>query len=108
MNAQQGLYENITLIDVQLASVYYPILVDLAKHKHCLTYSELVDRAQCENPDHPVVQNAIPVSTGRRLDVVRLFTNERGLPDLTSLVISKSSGGVWQFFYSTLRSGGCA
>jgi hypothetical protein len=52
MNAQQGLYENITLIDVQLASVYYPILVDLAKHKHCLTYSELVDRAQCENPDH--------------------------------------------------------
>ena len=98
MNAQQGLYENITLIDVQLASVYYPILVDLAKHKHCLTYSELVDRAQCENPDHPVVQNAIPVSTGRRLDVVRLFTNERGLPDLTSLVISKSSGECGSFF----------
>lgn len=50
MNAQQGFYENVTLIDIQLASVYYPILVDLAKHKHCLTYTELVDRAKHENP----------------------------------------------------------
>ncbi len=33
---------NLTLIDVQLASAYYPILVDLARHKHCLTYGELV------------------------------------------------------------------
>ncbi|AZE90101.1 hypothetical protein [Pseudomonas orientalis] len=98
MNAQHGLYENVTLIDVQLASVYYPILVDLAKHKHCLTYTELVDRAQHENPDNEVVRNAIPVSTGRRLDVVRLFTDERGLPDLTSLVISKGTGECGSFF----------
>ena len=33
----QSFYANVTLIDVQLASAYYPILVDLAKHKHCLT-----------------------------------------------------------------------
>ncbi|MDQ0741045.1 hypothetical protein [Pseudomonas sp. W4I3] len=98
MNVQQGLYENVTLIDVQLASVYYPILVDLAQHKHCLTYTELVDRAKHENPDNKIVSNAIPVSTGRRLDVVRLFTNERGLPDLTSLVISKGSGECGSFF----------
>ncbi|MBA1431047.1 hypothetical protein IFT37_09080 [Pseudomonas fluorescens] len=98
MNTQQGLYENVTLIDVQLASVYYPILVDLAKHKHCLTYTELVDRAKHEHPDSEVVQNAIPVSTGRRLDVVRLFTDERELPDLTSLVISKSTGECGSFF----------
>lgn len=98
MNAQQGFYENVTLIDIQLASVYYPILVDLAKHKHCLTYTELVDRAKHENPDHRVVQNAIPVSTGRRLDVVRLFTDERKLPDLTSLVISKGTGECGSFF----------
>lgn len=29
----QSFYANVTLIDVQLASAYYPILVDLAKHK---------------------------------------------------------------------------
>lgn len=88
----QSFYANVTLIDVQLASAYYPILVDLAKHKHCLTYGELVDRAKLDYPDRAVVQKAIAVSTGRRLDVVRMFTSERDLPDLTSLVINKGSG----------------
>ncbi len=83
---------NITLVDVHLASAYYPILVELARHKHCLTYSELVEQAKAKYPDRTVVQKAIPVSTGRRLDVVRLFTSERDLPDLTSLVISKGTG----------------
>jgi len=89
---KQSQYANVTLVDVQLASAYYPLLVDLAKHKHCLTYGELVDRAKAEYPDRQVVQKAIAVSTGRRLDVVRMFTAERNLPDLTSLVINKGSG----------------
>lgn len=88
---QQSQYTNVTLIDVQLASSYYPLLVDLAKHKHCVTYGELVARAKEKYPDRPVVQKAIAVSTGRRLDVVRMFTSERDLPDLTSLVINKGS-----------------
>jgi hypothetical protein len=84
-----SVYSNVTLTDVQLAEAYYPILVDLAKHKHCITYQELVERAKAENLGREVVQKAIPVSTGRRLDVVRRFTNEEGLPDLTCLVINK-------------------
>ena len=88
----ESFYANVTLTDVQLASSYYPILVDIAKHKHCLTYGELVERAKAEYPDRTVVQKAIAVSAGRRLDVVRMFTAERDLPDLTSLVISKGSG----------------
>jgi hypothetical protein len=92
MSNSNSFYANVTLIDVQLASAYYPILVDLAKHKHCLTYGELVERAKTEYPDQPVVQKAIAVSTGRRLDVVRMFTEERSLPDLTSLVINKGLG----------------
>lgn len=51
-----------------------------------------MERAKEEYPDRPVVQKAIAVSTGRRLDVVRMFTAERELPDLTSLVINKGSG----------------
>lgn len=88
----ESFYKNITLNDVQLASAYYPILIDLAKHKHCLTYSELVERAKEAYPDKPAVQNAIAVSTGRKLDVVRIFTKERGLPDLTCLIINKGIG----------------
>ena len=88
----ESLYKNITLNDVQLASAYYPILIDLAKHKHCLTYGELVERAKKTYPQNSVVQGAIAVSTGRKLDVVRMFTAARELPDLTSLVINKGLG----------------
>ena len=91
-NPSESLYGNITLLDIQLASAYYPILIDLAKHKHCLTYGELVERAKAEYPDKPFVQKAIAVSAGRRLDVVRIFTSERDFPDLTSLVINKGTG----------------
>jgi hypothetical protein len=92
MRTHEGFYANVTLTDVQLASAYYPILVDLAKHKHCLTYGELIERAKAEYPDRTVVQKAIAVSTGRRLDVVRMFTGEREYPDLTALVINKGLG----------------
>lgn len=88
----KGFYKNITLNDVQLASAYYPILIDLAKHKHCLTYSELVERAKKTYASKHAVQNAIAVSTGRKLDVVRIFTAERDLPDLSSLIINKGAG----------------
>ena len=90
--ASNSQYPNVTLTDVHLASAYYPILIDLAKHKQCLTYSELVERAKQEYPNRPVVQKAIAVSTGRRLDVVRAFTEERDLPDLSALIISKGTG----------------
>lgn len=88
----EGFYKNITLNDVQLASAYYPILIDLARHKHCLTYSELVERAKREYPVRPEIQRAIAVSTGRKLDVVRIFTAERDLPDLSCLIINKNAG----------------
>lgn len=91
-SSTESLYANITLNDVQLASAYYPILIHLATHKHCLTYSELVTKAKEMYPLKAVVQRAIPVSTGRKLDVVRLFTAERELPDLSSLIINKGSG----------------
>jgi len=92
VNPTESLYKNVTLNDVQLASAYYPLLVDLARHKHCLTYGELVDKAKEAYPGKEVVQKAIAVSTGRKLDVVRLFTSERGLPDLTCLIINKGLG----------------
>jgi len=92
VNPTESLYKNITLNDVQLASAYYPLLIDLAKHKHCVTYSELVAKAKEMYPSKAVVQRAIAVSTGRKLDVVRIFTAERDLPDLTCLIINKGSG----------------
>lgn len=85
-------FSNITVVDVQLASAYYPILVEQAKRKQCITYGDLVKLAKERNPDNKTVQKAISVSAGRRLDVVRIFTNERNLPDLTALVINQGTG----------------
>jgi hypothetical protein len=87
----KGLYKNVTQNDVYLASAYYPILVKLAKEKKILTYSDLVEKAKTEHPSDAVVMKAIAISTGRKLDVVRIFTTESDLPDLTSLIISKAS-----------------
>ncbi len=84
--------KNVTMNDVKLASIYYPILIDLAKHKHCLTYGELVAKAKELHPDDPFVKKAVPVSAGRRLDVVRDFTEKHGYPDLTSLIINRGTG----------------
>jgi hypothetical protein len=88
----EPLYERVTRIDLQLALVYYPILIGLAKKNEVITYGALVELAKSIYPDNPVVQSAIPVTTGRRLDVVRSFTSVEGLPDITCLVINRHRG----------------
>jgi hypothetical protein len=40
IDPSESMYTNITLNDIQLAAAYYPILIDLAKHKHCLLTPE--------------------------------------------------------------------
>jgi hypothetical protein len=82
----------VTTVDVQLARAYYPLLAEFAKQKKRVTYGELVAKAKAAYPGATVVKKAMVVSTGRRLDVVRRFTSERGMPDLTSLVVSPASG----------------
>lgn len=98
--ATEGLYDNITQLDVELASYYYPILVSVAKNNAnaLISYSDLVDTAKKQHPENTNIQNAIAVSTGRRLDVVRRFTNEKNYPDITSIVVNKSSGECGQGF----------
>lgn len=91
-------YANITSLDVHLASRYFPLLVGYARKKETVSYSALVDAAKGVYPKDSQVQNAIAVSTGRRLDVVRLFTQERNLLDLSALVIGKSRGEVGSGF----------
>jgi len=93
-----------TLIDIELGWIYAPILIDLARHKHCLTYGELIERAKGENPDSSAVENAIPVGTGRRLEVVRMFTDSIDCPDLTCLIISKSSGDCGEAYKNDYNS----
>jgi len=92
------MYANITSLDVHLASRYFPILVRYAKAREVVYYGDLVEEAKRLYQDDPNVQNAIAVSAGRRLDVVRLFTQEHKLLDLTALVIGRTRGEVGSGF----------
>lgn len=81
-----------TPTDLDLALAYFAVLVEVARSQRTITYGELVERAKTAFPANETVQKAIPVGVGRRLDFVREFTRQRNIPDLTSLVISKSTG----------------
>lgn len=76
--------------DVALAKAYYPMLCELAKEQKEVTFKEFVEAAKTRYPKVEEVQNAIPVSTGRRLEFVRLYTKEHGLPDLSAWVVSQA------------------
>ena len=91
---------HITETDLSIASALYPILVECARQRPVrkLTYGALLDEAKARFPDVGSIQTAIPISLGRRLDVVRLFLTEQSLPNLTSLVVSADTGEVGSAF----------
>ena len=62
---------------------YTPVVVSPSAS----TYMEASDSSTPTQTDL-----AIPVSVGRRLDFVRSFTGQRQLPDLSSLVVNKTTG----------------
>lgn len=83
-----------TLADIELSRAYFQVLIDLARtHSgNTIHYSELVAQAKLREPNNEIVQRAIATSAGRRLDALREFTNQHGLPDLSALVVSKATG----------------
>ncbi|MFO6446764.1 hypothetical protein ACLBKU_06415 [Erythrobacter sp. NE805] len=91
---------NVTETDLAIASALYPVMVECARQSPPtkLTYGQLLDEAQKRFPENEAVLRAIPISLGRRLDVVRMFLNEHALPDLTSLVVNADTGEVGSAF----------
>lgn len=81
---------NVTPTDVKLAQCYYPLLCEIAKGQKVMTFKEFVELAKRRYPSSEEVQNAIPVSTGRRLEFVRTYTKGNGLPDLSAWVVSQA------------------
>ncbi|TCM07513.1 hypothetical protein [Sphingomonas sp. PP-CC-3G-468] len=88
----------LTRTDVEIGRIYYGILIDRARSGQLLSYGELVAAAKTAHPDNEFVQRAIAVSAGRRLEAVRVFTKERGYPDITGLVVNGSTGEVGSAF----------
>lgn len=82
----------ITTIDVHLAQVFYEVLLDHARAApgRSLRYKEALRRAKTIHVDDDVVQSAVPVSMGRRLDVIVQFVKEHQLPPLTCLAVNET------------------
>jgi predicted DNA-binding ribbon-helix-helix protein len=81
-----------TETDLKLGQVYWDLLVRLAKEERGrdVQYAHLIAMAKEAHPDKAAVQNAIPVSIGRRLDVVHWFCEQNRLPDLACLAVGKA------------------
>ncbi len=77
-----------TLLDVQLAKLLYPILIETAVSRGTLTYTQLIAAAKMRYPEDQRVANLIPVRIGRILWVIYDFVQERNLPRLTLIVVS--------------------
>lgn len=79
----------LTETDIELATIFYPILVELARDNAIDHYDGLLERALKVHPDNELLARAIPLSVGRRLEVVRLFTRASQYPDLSCLIVNK-------------------
>ena len=79
-----------TETDVALAIAYYPMLVEICARQEMITFDQFVQNAKARYPKDQAVQNAIPVSTGRRFEFVRIFMELNGFPDLSAWVVNKA------------------
>jgi len=69
-----------TQTDYVLAKAFYPLLIDIVKNQQEVTFQQFVENAKSQYPQIKEVQNAIPVSTGRGLEYIRIFTTREKLP----------------------------
>jgi hypothetical protein len=79
-----------TDLQLHIAGLYYPILLQLAKDKAVMTYKELIDKAQALNPTDTAIKNMIPVRSGKVLGVLYHFAEMNDLPRITTLVIKQA------------------
>ena len=78
-----------TDLELHIAGLFYPILLQLAKDKTVMTYKELIKKAQELNPNDSAIMNMIPVRSGKVLGVIYHFAEMNGLPRISTLIINK-------------------
>ncbi len=105
---------NYTHLDLLLASLYFPILVEYVKEYRSasvtdrkywnVTYKDLVEKAQLIYGDIDEIQNANTISAGRRLGVIRQICNGN-CPDMSCLIVNKNSkkpGDAYQAVFNPI------
>lgn len=76
--------------DVEIAMRSGPILVLIAKRKKTKTFKEFVNITKENFPNSALVNQAIPVLSGRRFEAFRLYLRTYDLPDLSSWITDQN------------------
>lgn len=92
MTSTAALAFGATDAQLHIASLYYPILLQVANNKTVITYKELLAKAKALNPNDPIMQKMIPVRSGAVLGVLYHFAETNGLPRITTLVVKQTKG----------------
>lgn len=84
-------YPRITDLDLQMAELIYPILVELAPTGDTITYKGVVTAVRERYPHIPEVARLHHRHVGRRLGAIWQFTEKQGCPHIGALVINQST-----------------
>lgn len=94
-------YPHVTELDILMAELIYPILVEIAPLGKTLTYKGVVEEVKKRYSNIPEVKTLHHRHIGRRLGTIWRFTEKHGCPHIGSLVINKDTGecgrGITQF-----------
>lgn len=80
---------NHTELDLVVAELMYPILVELASTERTIGYKEIAELIKNRNPDVVEIRNITQRHIGRKLGTIWEFTKSQGCPHIGSLVVSK-------------------
>lgn len=80
---------NHTELDLIVAELMFPILVNLAPTGNTIGYKEIADLIKADNPEITEIANITQRHIGRKLGTIWEFTKSQGCPHIGSLVVSK-------------------
>ena len=80
---------NHTELDLIVAELMFPVLVDLAPTGNTIGYKEIAKLIKDKNPDVTEIRNITQRHIGRKLGTIWEFTKSQGCPHIGSLVVSQ-------------------
>lgn len=85
-------YPQVTELDLIVAELLFPILVELAPSGNTIGYKEIADLIKKKHSDIPEIKSLHHRHIGRRLGTIWKFTEKQGCPHIGALVISQNTG----------------
>jgi hypothetical protein len=76
-----------TELDLIVAELMFPILVEIAPTGETITYKEIAELIKARNPNIPQIANITQRHIGRKLGTIWEFTKTQGCPHIGSLVV---------------------